>query len=78
MTIFAEVICAVPLIIGLITRLACLPILFSLLVALLAVQLEWTIDKAQFGSLFIFASIVIAGPGHFALGRRLEGMLRYV
>lgn len=79
MAIFAEVLCPLLIIAGVLTRLACLPILFLLLVALVIVHPEWTIDQAQFGWLLtiIFTSVLITGPGRFAPNSRLVGVLRY-
>lgn len=80
MAIFAEVICPLLILVGVLVRLACLPILFLLLVALIVVHPEWSIDQAQFGWLLtiIFTSILIAGAGPLALNRRFAGVLRYV
>ncbi|AIB42867.1 DoxX family protein [Pseudomonas sp. WCS374] len=79
MAIFAEVLCPLLIIAGVLTRLACLPILFLLLVAMVVIHPEWTIDQAQFGWLLtiIFTSLLIAGPGRLALNGLLAGALRY-
>lgn len=69
LAIFAEVVCPVLIIMGSFTRLACLPILFLLLVSLLLVHPEWSLAEGQFGWLFliIFTTILIAGPGQLSL-----------
>jgi putative oxidoreductase len=79
MAIFAEVLCPLLIVAGVLTRLACLPIIFLLLVALLCVHPEWTLDQSQFGWLLtlIFTSVLIAGPGRLALNVRLPGAFRY-
>jgi putative oxidoreductase len=79
MAIFAEVLCPLLILAGVLARLACLPILFLLLVALVVVHPEWTLDQSQFGWLLtiIFTSVLIAGPGRLALNVRLPGALRY-
>ncbi|MFK3795671.1 DoxX family protein [Pseudomonas sp. NPDC088444] len=79
MAIFAEVLCPLLILFGVLTRLACLPILFLLLVALVVVHSEWTVEQGQFGWLLtlIFTSVLIAGPGRLALNVRLPGALRY-
>ncbi len=76
--IAAEVFCPLLIALGWFTRLACLPVIFLLLVALLFVHPEWTLEQGQFGWLLIaiFLSLAIAGPGrlsvddHFARQRR--------
>ena len=57
---------------GVLVRLACLPILAVLLIAMLVVHPEWTLLEGQFGwlLLIIFTSVLIAGPGRFTLGQR--------
>ncbi len=72
LAIFAEVLCPLLILAGLLVRLACLPILAVLLIAMLVVHPEWTLFEGQFGwlLLIIFTSILIAGPGRFALGQR--------
>jgi putative oxidoreductase len=73
LAIFTEVLCPLLIIAGVWTRLACLPILAVLVIALLVVHPEWTLFEGQFGWLLmiIFTSILIAGPGSLRLGQRL-------
>lgn len=80
LAIFAEVLCPLLIVAGVLARLACLPILFVLLVALLVVHPQWGVAEGQFGwlLLIIFTSVFIAGPGRLALNVRLPGVLRYV
>ena len=79
LAIFAEVLCPLLIIAGLLVRLACLPILCVLLVALLVVYAQWSIEEGQFGwlLLILFTSIFIAGPGRLAFNVRFAGALRY-
>ncbi|RAU41498.1 MULTISPECIES: DoxX family protein [unclassified Pseudomonas] len=79
LAIFAEVLCPLFILTGVLARLACLPILFLLLVALLWVHPEWTVEQGQFGWLLIilFTTLLIAGPGRLALTVRLPGALRH-
>ncbi|WP_343722568.1 DoxX family protein [Herbaspirillum seropedicae] len=69
--IFAEALCPLLIAAGLFTRLACLPIIGVLLVAMLAVHPDWSIAEGQFGWLLlvIFAAIALCGPGQWRLGR---------
>ncbi|PWK30752.1 DoxX family protein [Pseudomonas sp. B21-040] len=79
LAIFAEVLCPLLIIAGVLVRLACLPILTLLLVALLIVHPQWSVEEGQFGwlLLILFTSIFIAGPGRLALNVRFAGVLRY-
>ncbi|MFJ3485253.1 DoxX family protein [Pseudomonas sp. NPDC090202] len=79
MAIFAEVLCPLLILTGVLARLACLPILFLLLVALTVVHGDWSVEQGQFGwlLLILFTTVLIAGPGRLALNTRLPGALRY-
>ncbi|SDU46287.1 DoxX family protein [Pseudomonas yamanorum] len=79
LAIFAEVLCPLLIIAGVLVRLACLPILSVLLIAMLVVHPQWTLLEGQFGwlLLIIFTSILIAGPGRIAFNQRWAGALRY-
>lgn len=79
LAIFAEVLCPLLIVVGVLVRLACLPILFVLLVAMLIVHPQWSVAEGQFGwlLLILFTSIFIAGRGRLALNVRLAGALRY-
>ncbi|WP_025111234.1 DoxX family protein [Pseudomonas sp. H1h] len=79
LAIFAEVLCPLLIVGGVLARLACLPILFVLLVALLVVHPQWSVAEGQFGwlLLILFATVFIAGPGRLAFNVRLSGVLRY-
>ncbi|MBV4459140.1 DoxX family protein [Pseudomonas sp. COR58] len=79
LAIFAEVLCPLLIVAGVLARLACLPILFVLLVALLLVHPQWSVAEGQFGwlLLILFSTVLIAGPGRLAFGARLPGVLRY-
>ena len=80
LAIFAEVLCPLLIVAGVAVRLACLPILAVLLVALLVVHPQWSLAEGQFAwlLLILFSSILIAGPGRLALNDRFAGALRYV
>ncbi|MHA6574866.1 DoxX family protein [Pseudomonas yamanorum] len=79
LAIFAEVLCPLLIIAGVLVRLACLPILSVLWIAMLVVHPQWTLLEGQFGwlLLIIFTSILIAGPGRIAFNQRWIGVLRY-
>jgi putative oxidoreductase len=67
--IFAEVICPVLIILGVLARLACLPIIVVMLVALIFVHPGWSIADGQFAwlLLIIFTTLAIGGPGRWTL-----------
>ncbi|AQW29923.1 DoxX family protein [Ralstonia syzygii subsp. celebesensis] len=69
LAILSETVCPLLIALGVLTRLACLPIVFLLLVALLVVHREWSIADGQFGWLLLtlFVTVLIAGPGRFSL-----------
>ena len=79
LAIFAEVVCPLLIVAGVLARLACVPILFVLLVALLVVHPQWSVAEGQFGwlLLILFTTVFIAGPGRLAISVRLPGVLRY-
>ena len=74
LAIFAEVLCPLLIIGGVLIRWACLPILAVLLIALLVVHPEWTLFEAQFGwlLLIIFTTLLISGPGRLVLSQRFN------
>ncbi|WP_044871659.1 DoxX family protein [Pseudomonas sp. LFM046] len=75
LAIFAEVLCPLLVILGVLTRLACLPILAVLLVSLFFVHPEWSLAEGQFAwlLLIIFVTVLIAGPGRLSIyGKVLE------
>lgn len=79
LAIFAEVVCPLLIVAGVLARLACLPILFVLVVALLVVHPQWSVAEGQFGwlLLILFTTVLIAGPGRLVIPDRLPGVLRY-
>lgn len=73
LAVFAEVLCPLLLIAGVFARLACLPILAVLLVALVFVHPQWTLEEGQFAwwMLILFGGLALAGPGAYRLDRLL-------
>ena len=74
LAIFAEVLCPLLIMLGLFTRLACLPIVVLLLVSMLIAHPEWSLAEGQFGwlLLIIFMTLLITGPGQFSLSGQLQ------
>ncbi len=69
MAVFAEVLCPLLLILGVFARLACLPVLAVLGIALVVVHPTWTLEQAQFAWLFavLYAGLAITGPGAWVI-----------
>jgi putative oxidoreductase len=79
LAIVAEVACPLLIIAGVLTRLACLPVLCVLLIAVGVVHPGWTLEQGQFAwlLLILFSAILLAGPGRLSLRLSLPGRLRY-
>ncbi|MFD1802224.1 DoxX family protein [Mixta tenebrionis] len=77
--LLAEVVCPLFIIVGVGTRLACLPIIGVLLVAMLAVHPDWSIAEGQFGwlLLIIFTTLALTGPGRWRPGHTQTKGYRY-
>lgn len=73
MAIGAEVGCSVLLILGLGTRLAAIPLAFTMIVALFIVHADdpWRVKELAAIYLSMYLVIFIAGPGRFSLDRWL-------
>jgi len=66
--IAAEVGCSVLLIVGLGTRLATLPLAFTMIIALFVIHGDHTWDKRELAAMYlsIYAVIFLTGPGRFS------------
>jgi putative oxidoreductase len=73
LVIFAEFFCAILLILGLFTRLACIPLIIDLSVAFFIVQNGEFFGKGELEALYLigFAAIFFAGPGRISV----DGMI---
>lgn len=73
LAVFAEVLCPVFILLGVLTRLATLPVLFLLAVSVIWVHPEWSLAEGQFAwlLLIVFSTIFIAGSGRLAFGTSL-------
>jgi putative oxidoreductase len=69
LTIFAEVLCAALLVIGLLTRLAAIPLVFCMGVVVFIVMKDVPLSQNEMGILFLtaFTAILFAGPGKYSL-----------
>lgn len=75
MAIGAEVGCSILLIVGLFSRLAAIPLAFTMIVALLVVHAEnpWKAKELAALFLLVYVSLILTGPGLFSLDQRLFG-----
>ena len=75
MVIFAEFFCSIFIILGLFTRLACVPLVIAMSVALFSAHRGDFFGKGEAAGLFlvVFFTILIAGPGKASLDRFIGG-----
>src|SRR5687768_12721816 len=73
LTVFAEFFCSVFIILGLFTRLACIPLVINMAVALFIAHQGDFFGKGELAGLFLvcFVTLLFAGPGRVSLDRFL-------
>ena len=73
LTIFAEFFCSIFIILGLFTRLACIPLIVSMSVALFVAHKGDFFGKGELAGLFLicFGTLLFSGPGRVSLDRFL-------
>jgi putative oxidoreductase len=69
MTVFAEVFCAVLLILGLLTRLATIPLIICMSVIIFIIGAAKPISEKELAVLFLaaFVTLLFTGPGKFSI-----------
>ncbi|MDC1107355.1 DoxX family protein [Prolixibacteraceae bacterium] len=74
LAIFAEFCCSVLIIIGAFTRIATIPLIFTMLVAILVVHLGDPISAKEMAILYLvgFTSILIMGPGKLSIDAMIK------
>lgn len=74
LVVFAEVLCALFLVLGIATRLSAVPLLITMLVAAFVIHAQDPFAKQELGILFgvVFASLILTGGGTWGLGERLR------
>lgn len=74
LAIFAEVVCAALLILGIATRLASVPLLITMLVAAFVIHAEDPWAKQEFPLLYavVFLVLIFTGGGSYGLGNRFK------
>lgn len=75
LAVFAEFFCSVLLILGLGSRLALIPLIITMLVAVLIVHAPDGIDKKELGLHFlaVYVFLLVAGPGKYSIDRAIGG-----
>ena len=73
LTIGAEFFCSILVLIGLGTRLALVPLIFTMLVVFFIVHAEDPFDKREHPLVFLipYLAIMLAGPGRFSLDKKI-------
>ena len=77
LTIFAEVLCACAILFGLLTRLAAIPLIFTMIIAIFVIHAGQIFAMRELAVLYLlgYSLLLIAGPGKYSidqwLGERL-------
>jgi putative oxidoreductase len=71
LVVFAEFFCAAFIIVGLFTRLACIPLIIAMSVALFMAHKGQLYGEGEFSALFLtcFVALLFTGPGKISLDR---------
>lgn len=71
LTIFAEFFCAVFIVVGLLTRLACIPLIIATAVIVFYAQNGAIFGKGELPMLYLFGytALLFTGPGKFSMDR---------
>lgn len=69
LTIFAETLCAALVAVGLLTRLAAVPLVFCMIIVVFVVMKNAPLSQNEMGILYLaaFTAILFAGPGKYSL-----------
>lgn len=69
LAVFAEVICSVLIIVGYQTRLACIPLIITMLVAIFIIHSDDPFKRKELAILYTvaFTVIMLVGPGRYSL-----------
>lgn len=78
MAIFAEVFCAVLIMIGLLTRLATIPLIIAMCVALFIAHQGQIFGEGESAAIFltIFITILLTGPGKYSMDKIIGEQIR--
>ena len=74
LAVFAEVVCAILLIFGFLTRFAVIPLMITMAVALLVVHGADVFQKKELAAVYllVFTFILFSGPGRYSIDRLIS------
>jgi len=79
LTVFAEVFCSILILLGLATRLACIPLIITMLVAVFIAHSGMAFEKKELASIYlvIYIILLVFGAGKYSIdsliSKRLNG-----
>ncbi|MEP6646583.1 MAG: DoxX family protein [Saprospiraceae bacterium] len=75
LTIFAEVVCSILLVLGLFTRLTLIPLIITMIVAVFVINPNATLGDRESGLLYLVPYVVLffTGPGRISMDQMLFG-----
>lgn len=73
LAVFAEVVCAILVALGLFTRAALIPLIITMMVAVFIIHADDPFGKQEFGLLYLvpYVTLFLTGPGKISLDRKL-------
>jgi putative oxidoreductase len=74
LVVFAELVCGILVALGLFTRLALIPLIITMVVAVFIVHADDPFSKQEFGLLFLvpYVALLLKGPGAWSLDAKLK------
>lgn len=74
LVIFAEAVCSMLVVLGLVTRLACIPVIITFLVAILDAHAGSPLSKIELPLIYLLSYIIllITGPGKYSIDRGIS------
>jgi putative oxidoreductase len=73
LSIFAELVCSILVLLGLFARLACIPLIINMAVAVVVAHKFDVFGEGEKAALFgiVFITLLLTGPGKFSLDRMI-------
>ena len=75
LAVFAEVFCSILILIGLGTRLAVIPLIITMLIAVFQIHADDPFSKQEKGILFlvIYFALIVLGSGRYSIDKLMAG-----